>query len=245
MTKSWQLLRSQMITWLLLSYGLSTLLMLLKYWCCFIAKSYLMPMFKHTSLTWDIPFCSSSHPLDARRQLAEGIAWGAGGENVWANGENWDQISKHQDRSPSWEIWTKRSVSLVGRIWLCLVQFGRENPLTFQHFAKAASEGVVPAGLFALSGLSLIMNSRSMLGVPLGRRYEGCWKALCLFTEAQEQILCTFQGRSKPGWLRLPPMLQSYLMIHSHCLQKCSLNLLYANPLVSPPSLHQNSLSTS
>lgn len=65
-----------------------------------------------------------------------------------------------------------------------------------------------------------------MPGVPLGRQYEGCWKALCLFTEAQEQILCTFQGRSVPGWLPLPQMLQSYLTIHPYCL--------YASPFAAP-----------
>lgn len=105
---------------------------------------------------------------------------------------------------------------------------------TFQHFSKAASEGVVPAGLSPLSVMkSLVMNSKSMLGVLLGRRYEECWKALYLFTEAQEQILCTFQSRSMPVWLRLSQMLQSYLTIHSYCLHKCSLNLLYASPFAS------------
>ena len=78
------------------------------------------------------------------------------------------------------------------------------------------------------------MNSRSKLGVPLGRRYEGCWKALCLFTEAREQILCTFPGRSMPGWLHLPQMPQSYLTIHSYCLHKRSLNLLCASPFAAP-----------
>lgn len=68
-------------------------------------------------------------------------------------------------------------------------------------------------------------------GVPLERWYEGCWNALCLFTEEREQILCMFQGRSMPSWLHLPQMLQSYLAIH--CI-KCSLNLLYASPFVSP-----------
>lgn len=104
--------------------------------CCWnidatsLQKSYLMPMFKYKSLMWGVPFCSSSHLSDACRQLAEGTVLGCGGRecvNRW--GKKWDQISKHQGRSPSWEIWTKRSVSLAGRRWLYLVQSGKEDPL--------------------------------------------------------------------------------------------------------------------
>lgn len=62
----------------------------------------------------------------------------------------------------------KRVVSLVGTRWVCLVQFGKEDPLFNTSLRQLLREPFRQASL--LSGLSFVTNSRIMLWMPLGRQ---------------------------------------------------------------------------
>lgn len=61
--------------------GSSSAMGLALFSCCWIIdvatlqKSSFKPMLQYKSLMWDFPFCSSSHPSDTQRQLAEGMGW--------------------------------------------------------------------------------------------------------------------------------------------------------------------------